>query len=179
MGEGAGVGDETSCATAKDAAIKLIAAKDSGKETTRKLPPLREADRLPTVDDVKNVYLGQGGRRAARELWERRRRYPPRAPGLAAPSHHRRNEEEGGERRRGQVRNGARRAGVLLLRNERGVRGMVRREEERPVGERLGTVDVPERSAQNDGSQNERDKKAREKPLHGGPDSTLRAFKRT
>ena len=56
---------------------------------------------------------------------------------------------------------------------------MVRREEERPVGEHLGTVDVSERSAQREGSQNEHDGKAGEGPLHGGPDSTLRVFERT
>jgi hypothetical protein len=55
---------------------------------------------------------------------------------------------------------------------------MVRRKEERPVGEHLGTVDVPERSAQHEGSQNERNEKADEGPLHGGPDSTLRAVER-
>lgn len=52
---------------------------------------------------------------------------------------------------------------------------MVGREEKRPVGENLGTVDVTERSAQHKGGQNERDEKADEGSLHGGPDSTLRA----
>ncbi len=56
---------------------------------------------------------------------------------------------------------------------------MVRREKERPVGEHLGTVDVPVRSAQHQRSQNERDEKAGEKSHHGGPDSTFRAFEGT
>lgn len=56
---------------------------------------------------------------------------------------------------------------------------MVRREEERPVGEHLGTVDVTERSAQNQGSENERNEEAGEESPHGGPDSTLQAVKRT
>ena len=137
-----------------------------------------KADRLPTVDDVENVYLGRGRRRAAGELRKRRRRRPPRAPRLVGGSHHRRNKEEGRESRRGQVRDGARRTGVLFLRNERSVRRMVRREEERPVREHLGTVDVPVRSAQREGSQNERNEKAEDGPLHGG-DSTLRAVERT
>lgn len=52
---------------------------------------------------------------------------------------------------------------------------MVRREEERPMGEHFGTVDVTERPAQDQGTENERTKKADEGSLHGGPDSTLRA----
>ena len=56
---------------------------------------------------------------------------------------------------------------------------MVRREEERPVGENLGTVNVTERSAQHEGSQNERTENADEGSLHGGRDSTLRAAERT
>ena len=55
---------------------------------------------------------------------------------------------------------------------------MVRREEERPVGEHFGPVDVRERSAQHEGSQNEPSEEAEEGPLHGENDSTLRTVER-
>jgi len=68
---------------------------------------------------------------------------------------------------------------VLALWNERRVRRMIRVEELDSVRERIGTVDVAEGPAQREGGQNERNEKADEGPLHGGPDSTLRAVERT
>lgn len=59
-----------------------------------------------------------------------------------------RDEEDRYCSRSGQVRDGAGRACVLALRNEGRVRGMVGREELRPLREELEAVDVAEGPAQ-------------------------------
>lgn len=77
-------------------------------------------------------------------------------------------EKDGRGSRRRQVRDGAGRARVLALWNERRVRRMIRVEELDSVRERIGTVDVAEGPAQREGGQEDQDEKAKERPLHGG-----------
>ena len=116
------------------------------------------------------------GRRTAGEIREDRR--GRRATSARASGDGR---DAGGTRKTGadaggiEVRDRARRARVLLLRDERGVRGMVRSEEERPSRERLGTVDVPESSTQRErGARTSATKRGRD-GLSRRRKSTLRA----
>ena len=106
---------------------------------------------------------GRGGRRAVRARVGRR-------------AGRRRRQEDGGGRGRQEVRDGARRARVLVLRNERSVRGMVRREELRPVREELETVDVAERPAQRQRREQGDDGGAAEKASHGAEVYASRRF---
>ncbi len=77
-----------------------------------------------------------------------------------------RTQEEGCDDRRQEVCYRAGGARVLLLGHERRVRGVVRREEERAVRQRLQAVDVPERAAESDRREGREDDDPEEPPFH-------------
>jgi hypothetical protein len=126
----------------------------------------------PTVnDDVGTCLLdgrGDGGR-AGRKLWSGGEGDEPLGADLERAADLGRNEEERRGCGRDQRSDRAGGAGMFFLRHERGMRGMVRREEERAVRQPLEAVDVPESSPERERREGEHDEQAPEPGQpHGG-----------
>ena len=100
------------------------------------------------MDDARKRLRGRRRRRTAGKLRKHERGGPPLDARLVDRAQDAGHEKDGRESRRRQVRDGAGSACVLALRNERRMRGMVGREELRPLREDLQAVDVAEGPAQ-------------------------------
>ena len=102
---------------------------------------LVEAKCLPIVDEVERLR-DRERRRAAGKFRKHERGDPPLDARLVDRAEDGGHEKDGRGSGRRQARDGARRACVLVLRNEGRVRGMIGREELRPLREELEAVDV-------------------------------------
>jgi hypothetical protein len=118
------------------------------------------------VDEAKTRLRGQGRRRTAGKVRKHGRGGPPLDARLVDGAQDAGHEKDGRGSRRRQVRDGARRARVLVLWNEGRVRGMVGREELRPLREDLQAVDVAEGPAQRQLREQGDDGGAAEKASH-------------
>jgi hypothetical protein len=100
------------------------------------------------MDDPRKRLRGRGRRRTSGESGKNRCGILAVGARLRGRASERRSEKERRGGGRQEIRDGARRACVLVLRNEGRVRGMIGREELRPLREDLQAIDVPEGPAQ-------------------------------